>query len=165
MCPPMMLLSHLSKPSGTKAIPTTSPAPTTSVKDDLSPAAWRHGEGTGHWFDKDGKIATWDPNGTSVVFSNMDLTTMTTKIGHMPNKVKGGDTFTVRQALVYGSKQVTFEIKVTIEGGTTIIRNIEKARYGKPGNRIFNVLGQPVGARNANGTLPDLPKGVYVEIK
>lgn len=122
------------------------------------------GEGTGHWFDKDGKIATWDPNGTSIVFSNVDLTTMTTKIGHMPNKVKGGNTFTVRQALVYGSKQVTFEIKVTIEGGTTIIRNIEKARYGKPGNRIFNVLGQPVGARNANGTLPDLPKGVYVEV-
>ena len=123
------------------------------------------GEGTGHWFDNSGKIVAWDPNGTSIVFSNMDLTTMTTKIGHMPNKVKGGDTFTVRQALVYGSKQVTFEIKVTIEGGTTIIRNIEKARYGKPGNRIFNVLGQPVGARNANGTLPDLPKGVYVEIK
>ena len=123
------------------------------------------GEGTGHWFDKDGKIATWDPNGTSIVFSNVDLTTMTTKIGHMPNKVKGGDTFTVRQALVYGSKQVTFEIKVTIEGGTTVIRNIEKARYGKPGNRIFNVLGQPVGVRNANGSLPDLPKGVYVEVK
>ncbi|MBQ3719634.1 MAG: M6 family metalloprotease domain-containing protein [Fibrobacter sp.] len=122
------------------------------------------GEGTGHWFDKDGKIVAWDPNGTSIVFSNVDLTTMTTKIGHMPDKVKGGDTFTVRQALVYGSKQVTFEIKVTIEGGTTIIRNIEKARYGKPGNRIFNVLGQPVGARNANGTLPDLPKGVYVEV-
>lgn len=122
------------------------------------------GEGTGHWFDNGGKIVAWDPNGTSIVFSNVDLTTMTTKIGHMPDKVKGGDTFTVRQALVYGSKQVTFEIKVTIEGGTTIIRNIEKARYGKPGNRIFNVLGQPVGVRNANGTLPDLPKGVYVEV-
>ena len=124
------------------------------------------GEGTGHWFDNSGKIVAWDPNGTSIVFSNVDLTTMTTKIGHMPNKVKGGDTFTVRQALVYGSKQVTFEIKVTIEGGTTIIRNIEKARYGKPGNRIFNVLGQPVGVRNANGALPDnLPKGIYVEVK
>lgn len=122
------------------------------------------GEGTGHWFDNGGKIVAWDPNGTSIVFSNVDLTTMTTKIGHMPNKVKGGDTFTVRQALVYGNKQVTFEIKVTIEGGTTIIRNIEKARYGKPGNRIFNVLGQPVGTRNANGSLPDLPKGVYVEV-
>ena len=122
------------------------------------------GEGTGHWFDADGKIVAWDPNGTSIVFSNMDLTTMTTKIGHMPNKVKAGDTFTVRQAVVYGSKQVTFEIKVTIEGGTTIIRNIEKARRGKPGNMIFNALGKPVGKRNANGTLPDLPKGIYVEM-
>ncbi len=121
------------------------------------------GEGTGHWFDKDGKIVAWDPNGTSIVFSNMDLTTMTTKIGHMPNKVKAGDSFVIRQAVVYESKQVTFEIKVTIEGGTTIIRNIEKARRGKPGNMIFNALGKPVGARNANGALPDLPKGVYVE--
>ena len=122
------------------------------------------GEGTGHWFDKDGKIVAWDVNGSSIVFSNVDLTTMTTKIGHMPNKVKAGDTFTVRQAVVYGSKQVTFEIKVTIEGGTTIIRNIEKARRGKPGNMIFNALGKPVGVRNANGTLPDLPKGIYVEM-
>ena len=123
------------------------------------------GEGTGHWFDNSGKIVAWDPNGTSVVFSNMDLTTMTTKIGHMPGKVNAGDSFTVRQALVYGSKQVTFEIKVTIEGGTTIIRNIEKARYGKPGNRIFNVLGQPVGQRTESGALPDnLPKGIYVEV-
>ena len=122
------------------------------------------GEGTGHWFDKDGKIVAWDPNGSSIVFSNMDLTTMTTKIGHMPNKVKAGDSFVIRQALVYGSKQVTFEIKVTIEGGTTIIRNIEKARRGKPGNMIFNALGKPVGKRNANGTLPDLPKGIYVEM-
>ena len=112
------------------------------------------GEGTGHWFDADGKIVAWAPNGTSIVFSNMDLTTMTTKIGHMPNKVKAGDSFVIRQALVYGSKQVTFEIKVTIEGGTTIIRNIEKARRGKPGNMIFN----------ANGALPDLPKGIYVEM-
>ena len=122
------------------------------------------GEGTGHWFDKDGKIVAWDPNGSSIVFSNMDLTTMTTKIGHMPNKVKAEDSFVIRQALVYGSKQVTFEIKVTIEGGTTIIRNIEKARRGKPGNMIFNALGKPVGVRNANGALPDLPKGIYVEM-
>jgi hypothetical protein len=29
---------------------------------------------------------------------------------------------------------------------------------------IFNALGKPVGKRNANGSLPDLPKGIYVEI-
>lgn len=135
------------------------------VEPDGSLNSQTTGEGTGHWFDNSGKIVAWDPNGTSVVFSNMDLTTMTTKIGHMPGKVNAGDSFTVRQALVYGSKQVTFEIKVTIEGGTTIIRNIEKARHGKPGNRIFNVLGQPVGQRTESGALPDnLPKGIYVEV-
>ena len=124
------------------------------------------GEGTGHWFDKDGKITTWDPNGTSIVFSNVDLSTMTTKIGHMPNKVKGGESFTVRQALVYGSKQVTFEITVTIneKGTTKIISNLGNAKHGKPGSQIFNALGKPVGTRNANGALPDLPKGVYVEV-
>lgn len=157
--------SEVAKALGISANEIESKATFYGVEPDGTLNSQTTGEGTGHWFDADGKIVAWDPNGTSVVFSNMDLTTMTTKIGHMPNKVKGGDTFTVRQALVYGSKQVTFEIKVTIEGGTTIIRNIEKARYGKPGNRIFNVLGQPVGVRNANGTLPDLPKGVYVEIK
>ncbi|OWV16351.1 M6 family metalloprotease domain-containing protein [Fibrobacter sp. UWB3] len=122
------------------------------------------GEGTGHWFDKDGKIVAWDPNGTSIVYSNADLTTMTTKIGHMPNKVKAGDSFTVRQAVVYESKQVTFEITVTIPQKTTRISNIRSSKRGKPGNMIFNALGKPVGKRNANGSLPDLPKGAYVEM-
>ncbi len=134
------------------------------VEPDGSLNSKTTGEGTGHWFDKDGKIVAWDPNGSSMVFSNVDLVTMTSKIGHMPNKVKSGDSFTIRQALVYGSKQVTFEIKVTIEGGTTVITNLQKARHGKPGSKIFNVLGKPVGVRNANGTLPDLPKGIYVEV-
>ena len=122
------------------------------------------GEGTGHWFDKDGKIVAWDPNGTSIVYSNADLSTMTTKIGHMPNKVYAGDTFTVRQAVTYENKQVTFEIRVTIQQMTTRISNIRSSKHGKPGNVIFNALGKPVGKRNANGSLPDLPKGVYVEI-
>jgi len=122
------------------------------------------GEGTGHWFDKDGKIVAWDPNGTSIVFSNMDLTTMTTKIGHMPNKVKAGDSFVVRQAVVYESKQVTFEITVKIEQKTTRISNIRSSKRGKPGNMIFNALGKPVGKRTESGEMPDLPKGIYVEM-
>ncbi|MBO7513082.1 MAG: M6 family metalloprotease domain-containing protein [Fibrobacter sp.] len=122
------------------------------------------GEGTGHWFDKDGKIVAWDPNGTSIVYSNADLTTMTTKIGHMPNKVKSGDSFVVRQAVVYESKQVTFEITVTIQQKTTRISNIRSSKRGKPGNMIFNALGKPVGQRTESGEMPDLPKGIYVEI-
>ncbi len=122
------------------------------------------GEGTGHWFDKDGKIVAWDPNGSSIVYSNVDLSTMTTKIGHMPNKVKAGDSFTVRQAIVYENKQVTFEITVTIPQKTTRISSIRSSRRGKPGNMIFNALGKPVGQRTESGEMPDLPKGIYVEI-
>ena len=122
------------------------------------------GEGTGHWFDADGKIVAWDPNGTSMIFSNVDLSTMTTKIGHMPNKVSAGESYVVRQAAVYGNNQVTFEMTVTIAERTTVISNFEKAKKGKPGSRIFNILGQPVGKRNASGALPDLPKGLYIEV-
>lgn len=125
------------------------------------------GEGTGHWFDSKGNIVAWDQNGTSTVFSNMDLSTMTTKIGHMPNKVKDGDTYTIRQALLYGEKQVTFEITVTIgEESPTLIANFAKARQGRPGNNLFNILGKPVGKRTESGALPqDLPKGVYIEFR
>ena len=134
------------------------------VEPDGSLNSRTTGEGTGHWFDKDGKIVAWDPNGTSIVYSNADLSTMTTKIGHMPNKVYAGDTFTVRQAVTYENKQVTLEITVTIEQKTTRISNIRSSKHGTPGNVIFNALGKPVGKRTDSGELPDLPKGVYVEI-
>ena len=47
---------------------------------------------------------------------------------------------------------------------TAIVLNVQKAKHGKPGNILFNVLGQPVGKRTSTGALPDLPKGVYVEV-
>jgi M6 family metalloprotease-like protein len=47
---------------------------------------------------------------------------------------------------------------------TTVISNFEKAKIGKPGSRIFNILGKPVGQRSASGALPNLPKGMYVEV-
>lgn len=72
------------------------------------------GEGTGHWFDAKSAVSSWNPNGTSIVFSNVDLSTMTAKVGHMPGKVKAGDKFTIKQAVVYGKNQVTFTINVTI---------------------------------------------------
>lgn len=73
------------------------------------------GEGTGHWFDSKGAVAKWNTNGPSIVFSNVNLNTMTTKVGHMPNLVKPGDTFTIKQALVYGKKQATLAFNITIK--------------------------------------------------
>jgi hypothetical protein len=54
---------------------------------------------------------------------------------------------------------------VTIgDGKTTLITNLQKAKMGSPGSRIFNVLGQPVGKRSESGVLPNLPKGIYLEV-
>ncbi len=49
-------------------------------------------------------------------------------------------------------------------GSTAIVPNFRKvSKYGIPENKIFNVLGKPVGQRTASGELPKLPKGIYVE--
>ncbi len=89
-----------------------------AVEPDGSLNSNTTGEGTGHWFDSKGAVTAWNPSGTSILFSNVDLKTTTTKIGHMPGKVKAGDKFTVKQALVYKNKQVTFIISITIPGNT-----------------------------------------------
>jgi len=92
-----------------------------AVEPDGSLNSNTTGEGTGHWFDSKGAVAAWNTNGPSIVFSNVDLSTMTTKVGHMPNLVKAGDKFTIKQAVVYGSKQVTFVITVTIAGDESVV--------------------------------------------
>ncbi|PWJ71912.1 MULTISPECIES: M6 family metalloprotease domain-containing protein [unclassified Fibrobacter] len=90
-----------------------------AVEPDSSLNSNTTGEGTGHWFDAKGSVVTWNTNGTSIVFSNVDLSTMTTKVGHMPGKVKAGDKFTFRQALVYGNKQATLAFNITIKDDST----------------------------------------------
>ncbi len=90
-----------------------------AVEPDSSLNSETTGEGTGHWFDTKGAVTKWDPNGTSIVFSNVDLNSMTTKVGHMPGKVKANDKFTIRQALVHGKNQVTFTIAITVADNST----------------------------------------------
>jgi len=121
------------------------------------------GEGTGHWFDADGNIVAWDPNGTSVIFSNVDLSTMTTKIGHMPYKVSAEETYVVKQALVYGNKQLIFEISVTISENKLSVSHLKKSKNENVKGLIFNALGKLVGKRSEPGALSNLPHGAYIE--
>ncbi|MBP5246506.1 MAG: M6 family metalloprotease domain-containing protein [Fibrobacter sp.] len=123
-------------------------------------------EGTGHWFDPEGYVVAWDQNldGTSTIYSNVDLSTMTTNIGHMPNRVSSGETFVLKQVLVYGNKQAILEFTVTIDKKQSIVSKIKRFNRGNPGNPIFNALGKPVGKRTESGAMPDLPKGVYMEM-
>ncbi|MCQ2097914.1 MAG: M6 family metalloprotease domain-containing protein [Fibrobacter sp.] len=105
-----------------------------AVEPDSSLNSNTTGEGTGHWFDNRGYVAKWNTNGPSVVFSNVNLATMTTKVGHMPNLVKPGDTFTVKQAVVYKNNQVTFTITIKIPGADNPTENPTDDPTDKPDN-------------------------------
>jgi len=57
------------------------------------------------------------------------------------------------------------EISSSSNATSIIITNTLKVKHGRAGNKLYNVLGMPVGQRTESGALPDnLPKGIYVEV-
>ena len=57
------------------------------------------------------------------------------------------------------------EISSSSSATSIIITNTLKVKHGRAGNKLYNVLGMPVGQRTESGALPDnLPKGIYVEV-
>lgn len=70
---------------------------------------------TGHWFDASGNVCNWDSEGSVArVFSELDLSEGVAKIAQYPFKTEIGESYTIRQALVYGQKRVDLEFKITI---------------------------------------------------
>jgi hypothetical protein len=69
----------------------------------------------GNWFDASGNVCNWDSEGSVArVFSELDLSEGIAKIGQYPLKTEIGESYTIRQALVYGQKRVDLEFKITI---------------------------------------------------
>lgn len=69
----------------------------------------------GHWFDASGNVCNWDSEGSVArVFSELDLSEGVAKIAQYPFKTEIGESYTIRQALVYGQKRVDLEFKITI---------------------------------------------------
>lgn len=69
----------------------------------------------GHWFDASGNVCNWDSErSVARVFSELDLSEGVAKIGLYPFKTEIGESYTIRQALVYGQKRVDLEFKITI---------------------------------------------------
>ena len=69
----------------------------------------------GHWFDASGNVCNWDSEGSVArVFSELDLSEGVAKIAQFPFKTEIGESYTIRQALVYGQKRVDLEFKITI---------------------------------------------------
>ena len=69
----------------------------------------------GHWFGKDGSVVEWGEN--AYVFSEADVSKGTLSIGHYPNRVNNGETYSFTQGLSYSGKQVLFKVSVTLTNG------------------------------------------------
>jgi hypothetical protein len=68
--------------------------------------------GFGHWFDADGKTATWAKN--AVLFSEF-TDHFGFEIGQYPNATAVGDKYTIKQGFVYqnATASITFNITIT----------------------------------------------------
>ncbi|WP_194974856.1 DUF4859 domain-containing protein [Aquiflexum lacus] len=74
--------------------------------------------GFGHWFDANGNICNWGTE--AVIFSEYNEDTFTFNVGQYPGHSRKGDTFKIRQALVYTyspgqSVQATITFNISIE--------------------------------------------------
>lgn len=83
----------------------------------------------GNWFDALGNVCDWDAEGSVArIFSELDLSAGFAYIGQFPEKVNVGDVYTIRQALVYGTKRLDFTFVVVITENSTGL--ISKAQDG-----------------------------------
>ncbi|SMG09217.1 DUF4859 domain-containing protein [Sphingobacterium psychroaquaticum] len=71
----------------------------------------------GHWFDANGNVVTWGT--TARLFSEYNASTFTFNIGQYPDRSAMGDTYTIKQALVYTNRsnekiraEFVFNIKI-----------------------------------------------------
>ncbi|RXG32649.1 DUF4859 domain-containing protein [Leeuwenhoekiella marinoflava] len=74
--------------------------------------------GYGHWFSSAGDVVSWGD--TAFLFSEFDEAGLKFSIGQFPARLTTGDTYTIKQALVYEyesgkSVQATFTFEIQIE--------------------------------------------------
>nr|WP_320154097.1 DUF4859 domain-containing protein [uncultured Draconibacterium sp.] len=89
-----------------------------AVESDGSLSYNTTANGHGFWFDSNGDVIGWGNDNDSKLFSEFAVGTFEFHIGQFPGKSSSGDTYTIKEALVYqkdGTQyQVTFVFNVTI---------------------------------------------------
>ena len=87
----------------------------------------------GHWFGSDGKVVEWGEN--AYVFSEADLSKGTLSVGHYPNRVSNGETYSFTQGISNGKNSVLFNVRVTItnEEGSGASETTTALMYGLEG--------------------------------
>lgn len=138
----------------------------------------------GNWFSKSGSVINW--GSSSYIFSEFDANSLVFNIGQYPNRCSVGDTYTIRQGLVYtpqGGSSVKAQIEFTIEivssidtkaggitkGNSQIIKNsmVEDILYLNKKCSLVSIY-TPQGKLIHSShdvksiSLTDLPKGNYI---
>lgn len=72
--------------------------------------------GDGHWFGKNGFPEIYGEN--AYIYSELDPASGKGTIGHYPNRVSDGESYTFTQGFRYGEKRVTYTVRVTITNKT-----------------------------------------------
>ena len=89
-----------------------------AVESDGSLSYNTTANGHGFWFDSNGDVIGWGNDNDSKLFSEFAVGTFEFHIGQFPGKSSSGDTYTIKEALVYqkdGTQyRVTFVFNVTI---------------------------------------------------
>lgn len=107
----------------------------------------------GHWYTAAGEAVAWgDP---AYVFSELNVGTLEANIGLYPNKAKSGDTFTIKQALIYQksateSIQLHLVFHITVQTGTVKTMNgtakLAERNSGMTHVRVYHLNGALVAS-------------------
>ena len=110
--------------------------------------------GNGHWFGKDGGVVEWGEN--AYVFSEVDLSKGTLAVGHYPNRVSNGETYSFTQGLSYNGKSVLFKVNVSItnDKGSASSETTTALMYGLEGPATHMQLSYRRGLLNVQYVLP-----------
>lgn len=103
---------------GANAEPTEGKIAFAAVETDGSFKYSTTANGLGFWFDSDGNVISWSEE-DSKVFSEFNSDAFEFSIGQYPGKSSAGDTYKIKEALVYTKDNqqytVTFMFNITIE--------------------------------------------------
>ncbi|MUP37235.1 DUF4859 domain-containing protein [Labilibaculum sp. 44] len=104
---------------GAKETPSEGKIAFAAVESDGSLNYETTANGYGFWFDSVGGVIGWDSENDSKLFSEFSSSSFELNIGQYPGKSVAGDTYTVKESLVYtkdGTQyQVTFVMNITIK--------------------------------------------------
>ena len=109
----------------------------------------------GHWFGKAGNVVEWGEN--AYVFSEADIAKGTLAIGHYPNRVNNGNTYSFTQGLEYNGKAVLFKVTVTLtnEEGSGAGESTTALMYGLNGTPSHMNIAFRRGQLQVQYTLPN----------